>query len=324
MSTLNQDPCSTTSLTRFRRTDWNGNCGQRSDSVSSPQIHCYECESAEEQIREYASRSRSPISPFNSHLSLLQCRETAGLHRSIRSIGIGTYIASAQGPGYATHRGSTSTSASRTSSAPVLDELNLAHQSAAEDPSTAAPVAVTPSLEPVIEPVATPTSEQPHPVAISQALSENEAHPITSATLPQLEEEVLTSSAQTNPESISNQHAPLATATLDTTVFDVVHLFSERGISAVPILDEDGFVVDLYETVDVIVSIDLESIPPLVCLSHLLLFPSLFFSDSRPLWSLSITWSNDSSSSSQKTSRLPRCLHLQSWRFTSQHLRTLA
>jgi len=144
-------------------------------------------------------------------------------------------------------------------------------------------------LEPVIEPVATPTSEQPHPVAISQALSENEAHPITSATLPQLEEEVLTSSAQTNPESISNQHAPLATATLDTTVFDVVHLFSERGISAVPILDEDGFVVDLYETVDVIVSIDLESIPPLVCLSHLLLFPSLFFSDSRPLWSLSIT-----------------------------------
>ncbi len=29
-------------------------------------------------------------------------------------------------------------------------------------------------------------------------------------------------------------------------------MFSERGISAVPILDEDGNVVDLYETVDVI------------------------------------------------------------------------
>lgn len=38
-------------------------------------------------------------------------------------------------------------------------------------------------------------------------------------------------------------------------MFDVVHMFSERGISAVPILDEDGVVINLYETVDVIVSI---------------------------------------------------------------------
>jgi 5'-AMP-activated protein kinase regulatory gamma subunit len=42
---------------------------------------------------------------------------------------------------------------------------------------------------------------------------------------------------------------------MDTTVFDVVHMFSERGISAVPIIDENGVVVNLYETVDVIVSI---------------------------------------------------------------------
>ena len=42
---------------------------------------------------------------------------------------------------------------------------------------------------------------------------------------------------------------------MDTPVFDVVHMFSERGISAVPILDEDGIVVNLYETVDVIVSV---------------------------------------------------------------------
>jgi predicted transcriptional regulator len=41
---------------------------------------------------------------------------------------------------------------------------------------------------------------------------------------------------------------------MDTTVFDVVHLFSEQGISAVPIIDNDGIVVNLYETVDVIVS----------------------------------------------------------------------
>jgi 5'-AMP-activated protein kinase regulatory gamma subunit len=42
---------------------------------------------------------------------------------------------------------------------------------------------------------------------------------------------------------------------MSTTVFDVVHMFSERGISAVPIIDENGVVVNLYETVDVIVSI---------------------------------------------------------------------
>lgn len=50
-----------------------------------------------------------------------------------------------------------------------------------------------------------------------------------------------------------NPYHPIATATMDTTVFDVVHMFSERGISAVPIIDEDGIVVNLYETVDVIV-----------------------------------------------------------------------
>ena len=51
-----------------------------------------------------------------------------------------------------------------------------------------------------------------------------------------------------------NPFYPIATATLSTRVFDVVHMFSERGISAVPIIDENGVVVNLYETVDVIVS----------------------------------------------------------------------
>lgn len=47
---------------------------------------------------------------------------------------------------------------------------------------------------------------------------------------------------------------PIATATLNTRVYNVVHMFSERGISAVPIVDDNGVVVNLYETVDVIVS----------------------------------------------------------------------
>lgn len=46
----------------------------------------------------------------------------------------------------------------------------------------------------------------------------------------------------------------MAVAHLSTTVFDVVHKFSEQGISAVPIVDDNGKVLNLYETVDVIVS----------------------------------------------------------------------
>ncbi|PPR06896.1 hypothetical protein CVT24_011586 [Panaeolus cyanescens] len=49
-----------------------------------------------------------------------------------------------------------------------------------------------------------------------------------------------------------NPYYPIATASLNTPVFDVVHMFSERSISAVPIIDEEGIVVNLYETVDVI------------------------------------------------------------------------
>ncbi|PKI85801.1 AMP-activated serine/threonine-protein kinase regulatory subunit [Malassezia vespertilionis] len=54
------------------------------------------------------------------------------------------------------------------------------------------------------------------------------------------------------PPDHASPYWPLQTATLDTTVFDVVHMFSEKGISAVPILDDAGDVVDLYESVDVI------------------------------------------------------------------------
>lgn len=54
--------------------------------------------------------------------------------------------------------------------------------------------------------------------------------------------------------STSDRYFPLSTATMQTSVFDVVHIFSERGISAVPILDEDGVVLNMYETVDIVVS----------------------------------------------------------------------
>ncbi|KAI6047588.1 hypothetical protein EDC04DRAFT_2875816, partial [Pisolithus marmoratus] len=58
--------------------------------------------------------------------------------------------------------------------------------------------------------------------------------------------------SQNPPPDNTNPYWPIATATLDSPVFDVVHMFSERAISAVPIIDQDGVVVNLYETVDVI------------------------------------------------------------------------
>ncbi|GAA5917258.1 hypothetical protein JCM6882_009262 [Rhodosporidiobolus microsporus] len=51
---------------------------------------------------------------------------------------------------------------------------------------------------------------------------------------------------------VSDRFWPLSTATMQTSVFDVVHIFSERGISAVPIVDEEGVVLNLYETVDIV------------------------------------------------------------------------
>lgn len=62
-----------------------------------------------------------------------------------------------------------------------------------------------------------------------------------------------TPSTSANSPTSADRFHPLATATLQTTVFDVVHLFSDLGISAVPIVDnETGQVINLYEAVDVV------------------------------------------------------------------------
>ena len=63
----------------------------------------------------------------------------------------------------------------------------------------------------------------------------------------------VSSSSSSDAPDGHNPYHPIATASLNTPVFDVVHMFSERSISAVPIIDEDGIVVNMYETVDVIV-----------------------------------------------------------------------
>lgn len=44
----------------------------------------------------------------------------------------------------------------------------------------------------------------------------------------------------------------LATASMDTPVMDVIHMLVKKNISAVPILDRDGVVINVFEAVDVI------------------------------------------------------------------------
>ncbi|KAK9481010.1 hypothetical protein V1514DRAFT_301142 [Lipomyces japonicus] len=44
----------------------------------------------------------------------------------------------------------------------------------------------------------------------------------------------------------------LATATMDTPVIDVIHLLASRGISSIPILDSEGILQNIYESVDIL------------------------------------------------------------------------
>lgn len=136
----------------------------------------------------------------------MNCRETAGLNRSIKSLGIGTYIASMRTGMTRSMTMSSAVSSSRRSS------------NAANSILSPGPTSETGASD-------FQRSQEPSPAPV-EATSRRSSH--------------------------SDALEPLATATLDTTVFDVVHVFSEKGISGIPILDEDGYVVDLYETVDVI------------------------------------------------------------------------
>lgn len=50
--------------------------------------------------------------------------------------------------------------------------------------------------------------------------------------------------------------AELDTATMDTPVFDVIHIMSKRGISAVPITDGKNICLNIFEAVDVLMLIE--------------------------------------------------------------------
>lgn len=172
----------------------------------------------------------------------MNCRETAGLNRTLRSLGIGTYVAGTKGVGRSntvnaapTSSARGSVSSSRRSSAANTSSLLSpppAQSSGMAGDASAQPLSGTSEGLPALEEV--PAGQDSPAFSPSPFFSPSR------------------SSADTNPATPAKPCDPIATATLDTTVFDVVHVFSEKGISAIPILDEEGYVVDLYETVDVI------------------------------------------------------------------------
>ncbi|TKY89417.1 hypothetical protein EX895_001948 [Sporisorium graminicola] len=156
----------------------------------------------------------------------MNCRETSALWRSLRQLNIGTYCQY-----YKAARGSTSSGTShRGSDASEPGILKTEHGQSLN----------MSELSPDTTAAEDATRHESDASSAPASASRNGAAAAATAETDAAE------AASTNP------YAPIATATLDTTVFDVVHMFSERGISAVPILDEDGNVVDLYETVDVI------------------------------------------------------------------------
>ncbi|PWZ03353.1 hypothetical protein BCV70DRAFT_15530 [Testicularia cyperi] len=175
----------------------------------------------------------------------MNCRETSALWRSLRQLGIGTYCHS-----FKPNKGNTSTVSSHRGSDASEPGIVKTDHGQILGMSEIEPDAQTSGTPAVPDESQTGDLRRESDASVSSSSSSASNSRPTSATTA-----TTPGSTQRSPQpesDSSNPYAPLATATLDTTVFDVVHMFSERGISAVPILDEEGNVVDMYETVDVI------------------------------------------------------------------------
>ncbi|KAM0753799.1 hypothetical protein T439DRAFT_310611 [Meredithblackwellia eburnea MCA 4105] len=162
--------------------------------------------------------------------------DCARLDQSIGSLGIGSYVS-----GY--DSGAPTPTSPISPLSPLPDQLSplvpLAPSASSSAPSTPAD-SPAPTTNP--SPSATPAPTPSSPPA-ARAAARSRARSIS---------KTLDDAASQTPFMPDERYFPLATATLKTSVFDVVHIFSERGISAVPIVDEDGIVLNMYETVDVV------------------------------------------------------------------------
>jgi 5'-AMP-activated protein kinase regulatory gamma subunit len=171
----------------------------------------------------------------------MNCRETAGLNRTLRSLGIGTYVAGTPGVGGAIANNAATGSARGSIASSSRRSSNAAAASGLLPPSV-------PTTSGLFESAMSPHGNGEMLPSLDEGVQMNQNSPAFESNSQFFSSRL----AAEGSSSISNKYDPIASATLDTTVFDVVHVFSEKGISAVPILDEEGYVVDMYETVDVI------------------------------------------------------------------------
>ncbi|GAA5940710.1 AMP-activated serine/threonine-protein kinase regulatory subunit SNF4 [Sporobolomyces koalae] len=173
--------------------------------------------------------------------------DCARLDQSIGSLGIGTYAAWYEPP---PHPSPTQSPEPMSPLSPTSDtaapETVLARSDSGPSPSTSTPLSRQSSVRDDSS-----ANEQ-------QSRSESSgADTPTTARQPEFTPAAAQGVYDQHPEAppgmgVSDRFFPLSTATMKTSVFDVVHIFSERGISAVPIVDEDGIVLNMYETVDIV------------------------------------------------------------------------
>ncbi|GAA5876726.1 hypothetical protein JCM16303_006263 [Sporobolomyces ruberrimus] len=196
--------------------------------------------------------------------------DCARLDQSIGSLGIGTYAAWYEPP---PHKSTTTTGAAESNSpeplsplSPVSDSKSptsvLSGPDSLPDDPPSAPRSRTASQDQGEEEsssrerpapkVDTDSSPGPGGGADTPTTARNTSFPLSA--YPEKEHDHYHAQPETASSSmgVSDRFFPLSTATMKTSVFDVVHIFSERGISAVPIVDEDGIVLNMYETVDIV------------------------------------------------------------------------
>lgn len=191
----------------------------------------------------------------------IQCQHDCGrLDQSIGSLGIGSYVSwwepaesneeqteFTQSPTEDTGTSSLDTEIARLSQEPDLAKadltLNINATSSHSDGDSNEP------YTPTTERGGTPRPDTP------KASGLNAIPPVSAPPTPASAGPAAVNETDTPIEpqfGVQNRFFPLSTATLETSVFDVVHIFSERGISAVPIVDADGVVLNMYETVDIV------------------------------------------------------------------------
>lgn len=199
-----------------------------------------------------AARAALTVSPWQ------QCQHDCGrLDQSIGSLGIGSYVSwwepaesseesteFTQSPTEHTGTSSLDADITRLTTQPDLAkaDLTLNINAAASLNDTDNPEPYTPTTERG----GTPRPDTPKASGLNSIPTVSAPPAATPAADANAE-------APAGPQfGVQNRFFPLSTATLETSVFDVVHVFSERGISAVPIVDADGVVLNMYETVDIV------------------------------------------------------------------------